>query len=202
MQGPELIDHMMAHGIDPQDLSHDQIHDLIKPGTRRSLRLVSVFNACARVMKEDVKVHPWKLFFYILPIPPFGAVAVAAGTMLHIALGFTKTARGYRKQIVEASRKPLDLNSFAVFMSARKADPKKKKDKPHLAVNWASLRNSHFYYMQVELLNLGIDWSSQLPKNRLSNMFNKSMERQIISMRLRQTPKELHKLGLDPSLKI
>ncbi len=179
LTGDDLMRSVLAHQIDVEDLTTEQIAPLLKKGDARGLRLTQIFSATASVMKDDVKDHPWKLFFYILPIPPFGAAVVATGTVLHIALGLTKRAREHRHKAVNAFRQAIDYKAYGKFMEARAAT--EKAPSPHIAVNWHLLRQNLLYQGKIVLLNMGLEWSASLPDNPLTRAFNRSLERQIIS---------------------
>lgn len=188
-RGSDLIEDMIDKKIDVEDLSSEQISPFIQKKDHRMLRLTEIFAKCAGVMKDDIKDHPWKLFFYILPIPPFGAVAVAAGTLLHIALGFTKRAREHRKNVIEGFRAPINYQSYGEFMTPE--TPSEKVQEHHIGVNWQRLRENLTYTAKIKLLNLSLEWSASLPDNRLSHIFNRGLERKIISTQTKHLPKDL-----------
>lgn len=198
LAGADLMRSMFTHKIDAEELTSAQIGPLLPKRDARGLRLTKIFTVTAQILKDDIKDHPWKLFFYILPFPPGGAMAVGAGTALLIALGITKKARQHRQKAVAAFREAIDYTAYAQFMNIARETAKEPRD--HIAVDWAYLRQNLMYRGKVELFNMGLEWSASLPDNFLSRAFNRGLERQIISTRASYIPREYKHKQDTPSL--
>lgn len=92
-------------------------HNHFSKSDARFLRGIEVAKAFGQATKNDLLVHPWKLFFLVTPFaPPVTGMITVILTAMHISLGLTQHARTQRKVVTDSFKTPLSAEDYSDFL--------------------------------------------------------------------------------------
>jgi len=109
--------------------NNDFIRDRLLRSDKAKLKLVQIFKSVATILYKDLMSNPWKLIFYMGPIPG-GATTCGTLTALFHMCGITAKGREYRNDFLHACKNPINYKLYIDFMGM---------DKNHINVDTSRL---------------------------------------------------------------
>ncbi len=128
---------------------------------RRFLRKAELVRAFGKAVRNDLLIHPWKLFFLVAPIaPPLSGMLTVMLTALHFQLGLTAHARTQKAIIKDGFSRPVDGGVYAPFVKAAPTNLCAQAQ-PAALDRWAV--TTHLYYQGMnELYGMSIHYCQSL----------------------------------------
>lgn len=143
-------------------------------GDRRFLKKIELTRAFGKAVRNDLVVHPWKLFFLAAPIaPPLSGTVTVILTAIHIALGLTRHARTQRAIVTDAIKKPLDTAPFVAFVNPQDDTPK---------LDRGTLFKHVYYQTMAEMYGMGVHYGTGVRRRLGVSIGIGYMERQQVRM--------------------
>lgn len=130
----------------------------------RYLRRVELMKAFAQATRNDLAVHPWKLFFLVFPfLPPFTGVLTVGLTALHFKLGLTSHARAQRAIMAQGARKEIDLKEYESFLIHDSEEEQRSSHPSHIQkipkLDRKRLQNALYYQTMIWSYERALDYA-------------------------------------------